>query len=53
MNGSTRSIFLFRGALLPLSEDGMAIDHVLGAVNHRTLRAGEVPRTQLISTLWP
>jgi hypothetical protein len=31
---------LFRSALLPLSEDGMAIDHVLGAVNHRALRAG-------------
>ena len=44
---------LFRSALLPLSEDGMAIDHVLGAVNHRALRAGEAPRTQLISTLWP
>jgi hypothetical protein len=44
---------LFRSALLPLSEDGMAIDHVLGAVNHRALRAGEAPSTQLISTLWP
>ena len=44
---------LFRSALLPLSEDGMAIDHVLGATNHRVLRAGEAPRTQLISTLWP
>jgi len=44
---------LFRGALLPLSEDGMAIDHVLGAANHRAQRAGEVPRTQLISMLWP
>ena len=45
---------LFRSALLPLSEDGMAIDHVLGAANHRALRAGEAPRTQLIwTTLWP
>ena len=44
---------LFRSALLPLSEDGMAIDHVLGAANHRTLRAGETPRPHLISTLWP
>jgi hypothetical protein len=44
---------LLRSALLPLSEDGMAIDHVLGAMNHRALRAGEAPRTQLISTLWP
>ncbi len=39
---------LFRSALLPLSEDGMTIDHVLGAANHRALRAGEAPRTQLI-----
>jgi hypothetical protein len=32
---------LYRGALFPLSEDGVAIDHVLGAVNHRRLRAHE------------
>ena len=44
---------LFRSALLPLSDDGMAIDHVLGAANHRGLRAGEEPRTQLICMLWP
>jgi hypothetical protein len=44
---------LFRSALLPLSDDGMAIDHVLGAANHRALRAGEEPRTQLICMLWP
>ena len=44
---------LFRSALLPLSDDGMAIDHVLGAANHRTLRAGDASRTQLISTLFP
>ena len=31
----------------------MAIDHVLGATNHRALHAGEAPKTQLISTLWP
>ena len=31
---------LFRSALLPLSEDGMEIDRVLGAANHRALRAG-------------
>jgi hypothetical protein len=29
---------LYRGALLPLSEDGVLIDHVLGAANHRLLR---------------
>ena len=44
---------LFRSALLPLSEDGMAIDHVLGAANYRALRAGEAPGPHLISTLWP
>jgi len=44
---------LFRSALLPLSEDGTAIDHVLVAANHRALRAGEAPRTQLICMLWP
>ena len=44
---------LFRSALLPLSDDGMTIDYVLGAVNHRAVRAGEASKTQLISTLWP
>ena len=44
---------LFRSALLPLSDDGMTIDYVLGAVTHRAVRAGEASRTQLISTLWP
>jgi hypothetical protein len=48
-----RAPILFRGALLPLSEHGMAIDHVLGAANHRALRAGEAPRTQPIWTFWP
>jgi hypothetical protein len=28
---------LFRGALLPLSEDGLTIDHVLGAANYRVI----------------
>jgi hypothetical protein len=32
---------LYRGALLPLSDDGLAIDHILGAANLRTLVAGE------------
>jgi hypothetical protein len=32
---------LYRGALLPLSEDGATIDHVLGAANHRLLRSDE------------
>ena len=29
---------LFRGGLFPLSQDGVAIDYVLGAANHRLLR---------------
>jgi len=32
---------LYRSALFPLSEDGVAIDHVLGAANHRLLRENE------------
>ena len=32
---------LFRGGLFPLSEDGVAIDYVLGAANHRLLREKE------------
>ena len=43
---------LFRSALLPLSEGGVAIDHVLGAANHRALLADEVPRTQVTWRLW-
>jgi hypothetical protein len=41
---------LHRSALLPLSENGLVIDHVLGAANHRPLRAGEPPpaETRLI-----
>jgi hypothetical protein len=32
---------LYRSALFPLSKDGAAIDHVLGAANHRLLRENE------------
>jgi hypothetical protein len=32
---------LYRCALLPLSENGVDIDHVLGAANHRRLRPDE------------
>jgi hypothetical protein len=39
---------LYRSLLLPLSEDGVAVDHVLGAVNYRLLRADEVLTTQVI-----
>jgi hypothetical protein len=41
---------LFRGALLPLSNDGVSIDHVLGAANYRVL-VGK-PTIQLIRTHW-
>jgi hypothetical protein len=43
---------LYRSALLPLSEDGAAIDHVLGAANHRPLRENEELITPLIRTKW-
>jgi hypothetical protein len=44
---------LYRSVLLPLSEDGAAIDHVLGAANYRSLRADEALTTQVISrTHW-
>jgi hypothetical protein len=33
--------------LLPLSEGSVAIDHVLGATNYRSLRAEEVRSTQV------
>jgi hypothetical protein len=39
---------LFRSALLPLSEDGVAIDHVLGVANYRAPFADEAPKTQSI-----
>ena len=41
---------LYRSALLPLSENGVVIDHALGAANHRALRPDEapVPPTRLI-----
>jgi hypothetical protein len=43
---------LYRAALLPLSDDGIAIDHVLGAANHRTLVAGEPATTQVVRKRW-
>ena len=32
---------VYRSVLLPVSEDGIAIDYVMGAANHRSLRADE------------
>ena len=41
---------LYRSALYPLSEDGVAIDHVLGAANYRPLRENEKLIMPLIRT---
>ena len=38
---------IYRAVLLPLSEGSLAIDHVLGAMNYRALRAGEARSTQV------
>ena len=43
---------LYRSALYPLSDDGSAIDHVLGAANYRPLRENEGLITPLIRTKW-
>jgi hypothetical protein len=43
---------LYRGALLPLSHDGVSIDHVLGAINHRTLLANEPTMTRVVRKRW-
>jgi hypothetical protein len=43
---------LYRSGLYPLSEDGVAIDHALGAVSYRRLRENEKRITPLIRTRW-
>jgi hypothetical protein len=43
---------LYRSALYPLSEDGVAIDHVLGAANFRPLLENEELMARLIRTKW-
>jgi hypothetical protein len=43
---------LYHGALLPLSEEGGAIDHVLGAANHRELIPEGAPITQATRKRW-
>jgi hypothetical protein len=43
---------LYRGALFPLSEDGSAIDHALGAANHRPLRKNEELIAPVLRTKW-
>jgi hypothetical protein len=37
----------YRAVLLPLSEGGASIDHMLGATNYRSLRTNEVRSTQV------
>ena len=41
---------LYRSALFPLSDDGIAIDHVLGAANYRPLRENEELMTPVLRT---
>ena len=43
---------LYRSALYPLSKNGVAIDHVLGAANYRLLRENEELIAPLIRTKW-
>jgi hypothetical protein len=43
---------LYRSALYPLSQDGGAIDHVLGAANYRPLLENEQLLAPLIRTKW-
>jgi hypothetical protein len=43
---------LYRSALLPLSDDGIVIDHVLGAANYRPLRENESLVAPLVRTKW-
>jgi hypothetical protein len=43
---------LYRSGLFPLSEDGAAIDHVLGAASHRLLRENEKLIASLIRMKW-
>src|SRR5215813_9706082 len=43
---------LYRSALYPLSDDGMIIDHVLGAANWRPLRENEDLIAPFVRTKW-
>ena len=43
---------LYRSGLYPLSDDGIAIDHVLGAANYRPLRENEDLGAALVRTKW-
>jgi hypothetical protein len=43
---------LYRSALYPLSQDGSAIDHVLGAANYRALFENEQLLAPFMRTKW-
>ena len=43
---------LYRSGLYPLSDDGIAIDHVLGAANYRPLRNNEDLGAPFVRTKW-
>ena len=43
---------LYRSGLYPLSDDGIAIDHVLGAANYRPLRKNENSIAPFVRTKW-
>ena len=43
---------LHRSVLLPLSEDGVTISHVLGAASYRALAADEAWKGEVIETRW-
>jgi hypothetical protein len=43
---------LYRSGLYPLSDDGIAIDHVLGAANYRPLGKNEDLIAPLVRTKW-
>jgi len=43
---------LYRAALLLLSNDGVTIDYVLGAANHRTLLPDEPKKTRVVRERW-
>jgi hypothetical protein len=43
---------LHRSALLPLSEDGVTISHILGAASYRPLAADEAWEAEVTETRW-
>ena len=43
---------LYRSGLYPLSDDGIAIDHMLGAANYRPVREKEASTAPFVRTKW-